>query len=246
MNKLIYIAMSGAEQTLAAQAANNYNLANANTTGFKADMTAFRSRAVTGPGFPSRVYATNATVGYDNTPGVDVTTGNPLDVAIRNSGFIAVQDANGQEAYTRAGDLHIDPSGILMTATGYAVLGANGPISVPPADSVKIASDGTISVVPRGQTPVTVATVGQIKLVDPPPNSLQKGGDGLYHPISGQPMPADANVTLESGVLESSNVNLPTCLVNMIELSRQFELQVKSIHTAEQDSAASSKLLKVS
>jgi flagellar basal-body rod protein FlgF len=246
MDKLIYIAMSGAKQTLAAQAANNYNLANANTTGFKADLTAFQSRAVTGPGFASRVYATDATVGYDGTPGVDVSTGNPLDVAVQHQGFIAVQDASGQEAYTRAGDLHIDPSGMLMTATGYAVLGQDGPISIPPSTSTTIGSDGTVSIVPQGQTPVTMSTIGRIKLVNPPPGSLQKGLDGLYHPIDGQPAPADASVTVESGVLESSNVNLPSCLVNMIELSRQFELQVKSLSTAEQDSASTSKLLQSS
>lgn len=246
MDKLIYIAMSGAKQTLAAQAANNYNLANVDTTGFKADLSAFQSRAVTGPGFASRVYATDATVGYDDAPGVDVTTGNPLDVAVQQSGFIAVQDASGQEAYTRAGDLHVDPSGLLMTATGHPVLGEDGPISLPPASSITIGTDGTVSLVPMGQTPVTLATVGRIKLVNPPAGSLQKGLDGLYRTADGTPAPADANVTLATGVLESSNVDIPSCLVNMIELSRQYELQVKSLSTAEQDSSSSSKLLQSS
>ncbi len=243
MDKLIYVAMSGAKQTLAAQAANNYNLANVNTTGFKADLSAFQSRTVAGPGFASRVYATDATIGYDDTPGVDTNTGNPLDVAVQGQGFIAVQSANGQEGYTRAGDLHVDPSGVLMTATGNPVVGQDGPISIPPAASITIGADGTVSVVPSGQTPVTLATVGRIKLVNPPPASLQKGTDGLYYTADGTVLPPDASVTLASGVLEQSNVNISTCLVNMIELSRQFDLQIKSLHAAKQDSASTSKLL---
>jgi flagellar basal-body rod protein FlgF len=246
MDKLVYVAMSGATQTLAAQAANNYNLANASTAGFKADLSAFQSRAVAGPGFSSRVYATASSVGLDTTPGEQMQTGNPLDVAVQGSGFIAVQDANGNEAYTRAGDLHVDPSGLLMTATGYQVLGDDGPITLPPSGSITVGADGTITVVPNGQTPVSMARVGRIKLVNPPPATVQRGTDGLYRTSDGTPADADANTTLASGVLESSNVNIPSCLVNMIELARQFELQVKSLHTAEDDAASSSKLLQSS
>jgi len=246
MDKLVYVAMSGAKQTLAAQAANNYNLANASTVGFKADLSAFQSRAITGPGYSSRVYATTSSVGLDATPGEQMQTGNPLDVAVQGSGYIAVQDAFGNEAYTRAGDLHVDPSGLLMTATGYQVLGDDGPITVPPAASVTIGTDGTISVVPTGQTPVSMARVGRIKLVNPAADSVQRGTDGLYRTTDGTPAAADANTTLASGVLESSNVNIPACLVNMIELARQFELQIKSLHTAEDDAASSSKLLQSS
>ncbi|HUN26925.1 MAG TPA: flagellar basal body rod protein FlgF [Steroidobacteraceae bacterium] len=246
MDKLIYVAMTGAKETLAAQAANNYNLANASTVGFKADLSAFQSRAVNGPGYASRVYATTSTVGLDSTPGQEMETGNPLDVAVQGSGYIAVQDANGNEAYTRAGDLHIDPSGLLMTATGYQVLGDDGPITVPPAASTTIGADGSVTVVPMGQTPVSMARVGRIKLVNPPTADVERGSDGLYRTRDGTPAEADANTTLASGVLEASNVNIPECLVNMIELARQFELQVKSLHTQEDDSASSSKLLQSS
>src|SRR5271169_315357 len=115
MDKLLYVAMSGAKETLRAQAANNHNLANASTTGFKADLSAFQARALSGPGYPSRVYATDSSVGWDSALGAQITTGNPLDVAVQGPGFIAVQDDAGNEAYTRAGDLHVDPSGQLMT-----------------------------------------------------------------------------------------------------------------------------------
>ena len=243
MDKLLYVSMSGAKETLAAQAANNHNLANASTTGFKADLSAFQSRAVTGPGYASRVYATDARVGWDTTAGQQTTTGNPLDVAVQGPGFIAVQDASGNEAYTRAGDLHVDPTGVLMTATGHPVLSESGPITLPPSSSATIGADGTVSIVPLGQTPATVAAVGRIKLVNPPAASVAPGGDGLFRTRDGTPAPADANTTLASGVLESSNVNVASCLVNMIELSRNFELQVKSLHTASDNSNAAAKLL---
>jgi flagellar basal-body rod protein FlgF len=243
MDKLLYVAMSGAKETLAAQAANNVNIANASTTGFKANLTAFQTRSVTGPGYASRAYATDASTGWDETPGTQVTTGNPLDVSIQGPGYIAVQDGSGNEAYTRAGDLHVDPTGMLMTATGHPVMGDSGPITVPPANSVTVGSDGTVSIVPLGQTPLTVSNVGRIKLVNPPAGALQHGADGLLHPADGAPLAADASVTLASGVLESSNVNLASCMVDMIELARRFDLQVKAMHAADDNGAASAKLL---
>ena len=246
MDKLLYVAMSGAKETLRAQAANNHNLANSSTTGFKADLSAFQSRAVAGPGYASRVYATDSTVGWDNGVGSQEATGNPLDVSINGSGFIAVQDAKGNEAYTRAGDLHVDPTGQLLTATGLPVLGDNGPISVPPSNSITVATDGTISVVPLGQQPQTSAMVARIKLVNPPQDTLTRGADGLFRTNDGQPAVADAATRVTSGTLEASNVDLASCMVNMIELSRRFDLQVKALRTAEDDGAASSKLLQSS
>jgi len=243
---LLYVAMSGAKETLRAQAANNHNLANASTTGFKADLSAFQSRAVTGPGYASRVYATDQTVGWDHSAGPTEQTGNPLDVAIRGSGFIAVQDSNGKEAYTRAGDLHVDSAGQLLTATGLPVLGDSGPISVPPSTTLTIGADGTISLVPLGQAPKTGANVARIKLVNPPLDTVQRSPDGLFRTRSGTPAEADASIVLNTGALESSNVDLASCMVNMIELSRRFDLQVKAMHTAEEDGAASSKLLQSS
>ncbi len=246
MDKLLYVAMSGAKETLRAQAANNHNLANASTTGFKADLSAFQSRAVTGPGYASRVFATDQTVGWDHSTGSIQETGNPLDLAIRGQGFFAVQDSSGREAYTRAGDLHVDPTGQLLTATGLPVLGDDGPISIPPSTSITVGSDGTISIVPLGQSPKTGANVARIKLVNPPADSIQRSADGLFRTRDGTPAVADASTMIASGALESSNVDLPSCMVNMIELARRFDLQVKALHTAEEDGAASSKLLQSS
>jgi flagellar basal-body rod protein FlgF len=246
MDKSLYVAMSGAKETMRAQAANNHNLANASTTGFKADLSAFQSRPVTGPGYASRVYATDSTTGWDNGVGAQEQTGNPLDVAIQGQGFIAVQDANGNEAYTRAGDLHVDPTGQLMTATGLQVMDDNGPLSIPPSTSVSVGGDGTISIVPLGQSPKTASNVGRIKLVNPPQDSVVRGSDGLFRTKDGQPAVSDASVTVASGTVESSNVDLASCMVNMIELSRRFDMQIKALHTADEDGQASSKLLQSS
>jgi len=155
-----------------------------------------------------------------------------------------VQGRDGREAYTRAGDLRVDPSGILMNGAGHPVLGDGGPLSVPPNSSLVVGGDGTISIVPLGQGPATTATVGRIKLVNPDPQTLVRGEDGLFRNLDGVDAPADANVRLASGALESSNVNVADAMVKMIELGRHFDLQVKAMRAAEENAAAAAQLLK--
>lgn len=246
MDRYLYIAMSGAKETLRAQTAVNSNLANANTTGFKADLHAFQSRAVVGSGHASRAYATDGDLGWDNAQGSQISTGQTLDVAVQGDGWIAVQAHDGSEAYTRAGNLHVDPNGMLLTATGEPVLSEGGPITVPPYSSIDVGSDGTVSVVAAGQQSTTVASVARIKLVNPADETLERGDDGLFRTQDAQPAPADASVTLASGVLESSNVNIADAMVKMIELSRQFEMQVKAMRTADENAQSATKLLSAS
>jgi flagellar basal-body rod protein FlgF len=243
MDRLLYVAMTGARETLRAQTANNHNLANASTNGFRADLSAFQARHVAGDGFNSRVYATASTTGFDDTTGTLMPTGRDLDVAVQGKGYIAVQGFDGREAYTRAGDLRVDSAGQLLTGNGLPVLGDAGPLAVPPHTSIAIGGDGTISIVPLGQGPETRAEVGRIKLVNPTATDLQKGTDGLLRMKDGSDAPADASAKLVSGVLETSNVNVADALVNMIELSRRFDLQVRAMKTAEDNGAASARLL---
>src|SRR5262245_3982852 len=245
MDRMLYLAMTGAKETLSAQPVNNHHLATVSTTGFRADLAAFQSRAVDGTGFASRVYATNGTIGWDDTSGALQTTGRDLDVAINGPGWIAIQGPDGKEAYTRAGNLRVDPTGQLMTATGRPVLGDGGPINIPPYTSIFFARDGEISIVAQGQTPDTTSTVGRIKLVNPAVSDIERGDDGLFRMKDGSEAPPDANVQLTSGVLESSNVNTAEAMVNMIELARQFEMQVKAIRTAEENGGAAAQLLKI-
>ncbi len=246
MDRSLYVAMSGARETMQAQAVNNHNLANANTSGFKADLAAFQSRAVQGPGFASRVYATAESTGWSADTGTLNATGQDLDIAIQGRGWFAVQGGDGGEAYTRAGNLHVDSAGLLVTASGLPVMGDGGPITVPAYSAINVGRDGTVSIVPAGQQASTMAAVGRIKLVNPADADLQRGSDGLFRTKDGVAPLSDASVTVTSGALESSNVNVADAMVNMIELSRRFELQVKSMRTAEEDAATTAKLLSIS
>ncbi|HET7809732.1 MAG TPA: flagellar basal-body rod protein FlgF [Steroidobacteraceae bacterium] len=245
MDRMLYVAMTGAKETLRAQTVNNHNLANVSTTGFRADLAAFQSRAVDGTGYASRVYATNGTVGWDSNSGAILSTGRDLDIAVNGPGWIAIQGPDGKEAYTRAGDLQVDATGQLMTSSGRPVLGDGGPINIPPYTSIFFARDGSISIVAQGQTPDTTSTVARVKLVNPAESDIVRGDDGLFRMKDGSEAPPDAAVQVSSGELESSNVNAAAAMVNMIELARQFEMQVKAIRTAEENGSAASQLLRV-
>ena len=245
MDRMLYVAMAGAKETLRAQGVNNHNLANASTTGFKADLAAFQARAVDGSGYASRVYTQSASNGWDQTSGSLISTGRDLDVAVNGKGWLVVQGADGRESYTRAGDLQIDPTGQLVTATGRPVLGDGGPINIPPYNSIFFARDGSISIVAQGQTPEATSTIGRLKLVNPPAEQLARGDDGLFRMKDGSDAPADAAVQIGSGVLESSNVNAAEAMVNMITLARQFEMQVKAIRTAEENGSAAAQLMRI-
>ncbi|HEB56579.1 MAG TPA: flagellar basal body rod protein FlgF [Gammaproteobacteria bacterium] len=246
MDRMLFIAMNGARQTMAAQAINSNNLANASTTGFKSDFQNSLSQRVYGPGLSSRVYATVENAGVDLAQGSIVSTGRDLDVAVNGKGWIAVQAADGSEAYTRAGDLKVDNLGRLTNGAGYMILGDGGPISVPENAKLDIGGDGTISVLPIGQPVNSLATVDRIKLVNPPDNLMIKGTDGLMHMKGGGRASADASVQLVSGSLESSNVNTVSTLVRMIELARQYETNIKLMKTAEDTDRASAQIVKMS
>lgn len=243
MDRMIYLAMSAAKQTLNAQALATHNLANANTVGFKADFDAFRAMPLYGPGQPSRAFAMVERPGTNLAPGSIETTGNDLDIAINGDGYIAVQAADGSEAYTRAGDLQLTVNGQLQTATGHPVLGNGGPIALPQSEALVIGIDGTISVRPLGQDANTLAQVDRIKLVKPDPAQLEKGPDGLFRLADGSPAPVDASVRVTRGALERSNVNAVSEMVQIITNARQYEMAVKAMNTAQQMDAAGARLL---
>jgi flagellar basal-body rod protein FlgF len=246
MNTCLYLAMSGAKQTLLAQNSNANNLANMQTTGFKSDLQWLNSRPVYGAGHPAGVYAMIEKPGADFSHGTMQTTGRDLDVAINGDGLIAVQGDDGKEAYTRAGNLVISPQGLLRTETGLQIIGQNGPITIPPAEKMTIGSDGTISIVPMGAgNATTLEVLDRIKLVKPAMSAMEKRGDGLLHPKNGMPVAASTDVSLNQGVLEGSNVNGLSAMVNMIELARNFELQTKMMKSVDENSAASAKLMQM-
>ncbi|MDH3354512.1 MAG: flagellar basal-body rod protein FlgF [Chromatiales bacterium] len=246
MDKMLYLAMTGAKQTMVAQQINSNNLANVSTPAFKADLEQFRSMQVEGEGFPSRTYAMVENPGIDTTPGPINTTGRDLDVAIKGDGWIAVQAKDGSEAYSRVGALHISNLGILETSSGHAVIGDGGPIVVPQAEKIEIGMDGSISIRPIGAGANEMAEIGRIKLVNPAANNLTKGDDGLIRTKDGTIAAPDIGVQLVSGAIEGSNVSAIKSMVKMIELSRQYEMQVKMMKTAEENDAAVTQIMKMS
>jgi flagellar basal-body rod protein FlgF len=244
MDDMVYLAMSGAKQIALAQANNSNNLANASTPGFRADLEAFASLPVAGPTLASRVYASDESVGVDLEPGVITATGNKLDVAISTQGYFSVQSPDGSEAYSRAGDFRVSAQGLLTNGAGHPVLGNGGPIALPPFEQVQIGTDGTISIQPLGQTGSALAVVDRLKLVNPDPATIVKRADGLLG--TPEPAEADASVQVQSGALESSNVNTVEALVNMIELARMFEMNVKTMKTAADNDEATNQILRLS
>lgn len=248
MDRALYLAMSGAKQDMQAMQLRANNLANVSTTGFRADLSQARAMQVYGEGLPTRVFSMTERPGYNFAQGPTITTGRELDVAIKGEGWIAVQDAAGDEGYSRVGNLTVDKTGLLQNGHGDIVLGDGGaPIFLPlPVSKIEIATNGTIFVLPQGAPPEAMEEVGRIKLVRPKNDELYKDKSGLFKPIDpAMTFDADANVTLLTGALEGSNVNAITEMTGLIELQRHFELQVKLMKTAEDMDKASDSLLRM-
>jgi flagellar basal-body rod protein FlgF len=239
MDRLIYLSMAGAKATMQRQDVLANNLANASTTGFRAELQAFRAVPVLGDGASTRVFALESTVGHNEESGVVQSTGRPLDVAMKGNAWLGVQALDGTEAYTRAGALDLDPEGKLVTASGLPVQGEGGPITVPPGASVTIAPDGNVSAA-VGNAPPQV--IGRLKLVTAEA-PLSRGADGLFRAADGQDLTADPNARVQDGALEGSNVSAVETMVSMIAAARQFEQQMKVLQGAEQRDQAGQRLL---
>ena len=239
MDRLIYLSMSGANATLQRQDVLANNLANVSTSGFRAELQAFRAVPVRGDGASTRVYTLESTVGYDSSPGPVQTTGRALDVAMQGNAWLAVQGLDGTEAYTRAGSLQVGPDGALQTSAGLPVMGDGGPITLPANARIDIAANGTITATVPGSKP---QQVGKLKLVTPQA-PMQRGDDGLFRSADGADLPADATAQLRSGALEGSNVSAVETMVGMIAAARQFDQQLKMLQGAEQRDQGAAKLL---
>jgi len=246
MDRLIYTAMTGAKHILEKQATTSHNLANATTTGFRSQIDQFRAVPVQGAILPTRAFVVDSTTGSDFRGGAIQHTGRDLDVAVQGDGWIAVQAADGTEAYTRNGSLKMDENGLLLTRDGRPVVGDGGPLSIPPGRNIAVGKDGTISLVPDGSDATGLTAIGRLKLVNPPEADLRRGDDGLFRLQDGKPANADPNVAVISGALESSNVNVVDEMVNMISLARQFDMQIKLLQHAENNDGKAAQLLSLS
>ena len=235
MDKMLYLSMTSASNGLLGQATVANNLANANTPGFKADLEQFRSMPVFGDGLPSRAYALQERPTADFSEGGVRRTGNPMDFAINGDGWIAVLAEDGTEAYTRRGDLQVNSLGIITNGSGHVVLGNGGPIALPPVEKLEIGVDGTISMRPVGQDERSITVVDRVKLVNPPATQLYKGADGLFRMKDGSQAEIDASIRLIPESQEQSNVNIVASMVQMIELARRYEMDIKAMESAKQN-----------
>lgn len=246
MNRMLYVGMTGAKHTQMAQAVTINNLANASTPGFRGDFHSLLTHQVQGAGqYDSRFNVTDSYRGVSTAQGDINHTGRDLDVAIQGSGWIAVQGKNGEEGYTRRGDLQITAEGVLQNGAGELVLGEGGPITIPQHQSLQIGRDGTISIVPLGNGPETLVSVGRIRVVDLDEQQIIKSEDGLVRQINGEPGTQTLASTLHSGNLESSNISAVEALVSMIDFSRQYEMQVKMMQTSKDMADSSQRLVRM-
>ena len=245
IDKALYVAMTGASATLKAQGSVAHNLANGDTVGFQATLSGTVAAPVTGPGLATRVAAAHRTLGVSAAPGAIMQTGNPTDVALHRGHWLAVQAPDGGVGYTRAGDLRISANGLLTTASGLPVLDQGGaPVAIPPHETLTIGNDGTLSIVPLGQPASTITEAGRLQVVAADTAQLQRGDDGLMHAAAGaEPPPPAAGAVLTAGAIEGSNVDSTAMLVSMIQLARQFEMQVRVLQSGDENAQAANSLL---
>ena len=247
MDKALYVAMTGAQASLQAQGTVSHNLANASTPGFKAALANTEAFRIQGNGYPSRIDAMHVDQGFDRGVGAQQVTGNTLDVSLRQDRWLAVQASDGSEAYTRGGELSLTPNGQLVTSSGRAVLDEVGnPIAIPPHQALDIGGDGTISIIPQGEGPQTMLQLTRMRVVEAPAERLQRGADGLMRNTEpAQPFVQATGKALDSGALEASNVDAAGALVQMIQLQRQFEMQVKVIKHGDENAQSANTLLRL-
>jgi flagellar basal-body rod protein FlgF len=245
MDRLVYTALSGLRSQMSSQATIANNIANASTIGYRADRVSFDRMVLQGNGLNAREMAAEEVNDFDRRAGAIVSTARPLDIAVTTDSWIAVQARDGSEAYTRRGDLSVAPSGVLETGDGFPVMGSGGPITVPPHQSIAIAPDGTISIVPPGGDANAPVVLDRIKLADTRGSQTAKGLDNLLHVRGGGVLPEDLDAKVQAGSLEQSNVNLTQALVDMIENQRGYEVQANLLKEAKQMDESTASLMRL-
>jgi len=244
IDRFVFTAMTGAKSAMGQLATTSHNMANLQTPGFREMLSSFRAVPVTGGSSDSRAFVVDSTPGADWTPGAVTATGNPLDAAIQNEGMFAVQRADGQEAYTRAGKFHMDAQGFLVTSSGLSVLNEQSQTIQIPVGSqdVVIQPNGTITATLPGQKFET--PVARLKLVNPAPHTLERQGDGMF--TSNEDLESLDDIRLVPGSLEGSNVSAAQAMVQMIAQNRLFDLNIRLVQVAEQNSKTAGTLMSLS
>ena len=241
MDRLIYTAMTGAKHAMGQLGNTSHNLANAQTPGFREMVSMFRGVPLNGHASDSRSFVVDSTPGSNFSAGVVSTTGNPLDVAIRDQGFFVLQRPDGSEAYTRAGKFTLDSNGVLRGPGNLMVAGVEGPIATDgEASDIQIQADGRVLLRIPGDFEATL--IGRLKLVNPPAASLVREPDGLFIDPRGS-SPMSEEVRVQQGTIEASNVNVASAMVEMIKQTRMFDLNLRMVQTAEQNAKSAAALM---
>ena len=232
MDHLIYTALSGMAASMTRERVIASNMANAQTIGFRAETLESVPVTLAGGGLEVRAMNRSRVGGADMKRGPLEQTGRALDVAMQGDALLTVQASDGEEAYTRRGDLSITPTGVLQNGDGLPVIGDSGPVTLPPNARVTISPDGTVLASDPATPDAPPAPVARLKLARPGGSPLEKGLDGLFRVPGGGALPADPDARLMTGAVEQSNVDPTQVLIEMVEAQRLFDMRAKLVSTA--------------
>ena len=245
MDRLIYTAYSGMTGSMVRQRVIASNMANAQTTGFRAEILNAMPMTLKGPTLEARAMTEGEVRGVSMKQGALVQTGNPLDIAMTGKTMLTVQADDGEEAYTRRGDLLIGATGVLENGDGRPVIGDGGPITVPPGAKLTIGPDGSVLAASPENPDQPPQVLARLKLASTEGSRIEKGLDGLFRVLGGGVLPADEEAKVESGALEQSNVDPTSVLVEMVEAQRLFEMRTKVVSTAKDIDESSMALMRI-
>lgn len=245
MDRLIYTAVSGMNASLNRERVIASNMANAQTIGFKAEILQATPVTLEGPQMEVRAMTSTEVSGASMKDGEVAQTGNPLDIALQGDAMLAVQAPDGQESYTRRGDLSVTVTGVLQNGEGLPVIGNNGPITVPPGSKVTIAPDGNVLLTDPNARDLPPQAIDRLKLVSTTGTQIAKDLAGQFRVQGGGVLPVDENARVIPGALEHSNVNASEVLVEMISAQRLFDMRTKLVQTASQLDEAGARLMRL-
>lgn len=245
MDRLVYTAVSGMNASMMRERMTASNMANAQTIGFKAEVMQAQAVTLDGPQLDVRALNRSEVKGANMKEGAIIATGRPLDVAMTGNTMLAVQSVDGQEAYTRRGDLSVSNTGVVENGEGLPVLGETGPLMVPPGSTVSISQDGSVMVRDPSVPEQEPQKIDRLKLVSTAGSQLEKDLAGVFRVPGGGVLPVDDNAKVIPESVEQSNVNSSEVLVDMIESQRLFDLRTKLVSTAKELDEGSSKLMRL-